>query len=307
MPQIPIVAPNEVGPNQDVAPLNPLAPAFVPQQPIISKEEKLALANASRKKQLRQADLTEALTFMRSLPSNDAIDLDAPELKKHNFSEDEFDTLLLLFTANPLPEDTGEQTLRFMEGIETLSERITPADAIRFKSWSDKFKDKKVALSLCMDDNAKYLINLEIDRNKERLGLSDDAARTWFSRWTHNQLAKYVIKLWSGSSHTQNDTIDNAYQKFKIDVNSSQLDINNVSGEQHLITSLHKVRETYGTSESDLPENQLRYVKMLKDKIGKQSPYTLDMNACFSDHKKWPSKTVSDWINCFAHIRANVR
>jgi hypothetical protein len=158
-----------------------------------------------------------------------------------------------------------------------------------------------------MDDNAKYLINLEIDRNKERLGLSDDAARTWFSRWTHNQLAKYVIKLWSGSSHAQNDTIDNAYQKFKIDVNSSQLDINNVSGEQHLITSLHKIRETYGTSESDLPENQSRFVKMLKDKIGKQSPYTLDMNACFSDHKKWPSKTVSDWINCFAHVRANVR
>jgi hypothetical protein len=127
-----------------------------------------------------------------------------------------------------------------MEGIETFSERI------RFKSWSDKFKDNKVALSLCMDDTAKYLINLEIDRNKKRLGLSDEAAHTWFSRWTHNQLAKCVIKLWSGSSQTQNDTIDNAYQKFKIDVNSSQLDIGNVLGEQHLITSLHKIHDTYG-------------------------------------------------------------
>jgi hypothetical protein len=215
MPQIPIVAPiNEVGPNQDVAPLNPLAPAFVPQQPIepivpiVSREEKIALANASRRKQLRQVDLTEALNFLRSLPSNDAIDLDASELKKHNFSDEEFDTLLLQLTANPLPEDTGEQTLRFMEGIETFSERITPADAIRFKSWSDKFKDKKVSLSLCMDDTAKYLIDLEIDRNKERLGLSDESARTWFERWTHNQLAKCVIKLWSGSAKTQNDTID---------------------------------------------------------------------------------------------------
>jgi hypothetical protein len=96
---------------------------------------------------------------MRSLPINDAIELDVSELKKHNFSEEEFDTLLQLFTANPLPEDTGEQTLRFMEGIETLSEHITSDDAARFKSLSDKFKDKKVSLSHCMDDNARYLID----------------------------------------------------------------------------------------------------------------------------------------------------
>jgi hypothetical protein len=154
MPISPILAPIQVGSYQDLAPLAPLAPAFAPQQPHLSREEKLALANASRKKQLRQADLTEALTFMRSLPSNDAIDLDASELKKHNFSDEEFDTLLSLFTANPLPEDTGEQTLRFMEGIETFSEHITADDAARFRSWSDKFKDKKVSLSHCMDDHA---------------------------------------------------------------------------------------------------------------------------------------------------------
>jgi hypothetical protein len=60
----------------------------------VQERKKLALANASRKKQLRQADLAEALTFMRSLPINDAIDLDVAELKNHNFSEAELETLL---------------------------------------------------------------------------------------------------------------------------------------------------------------------------------------------------------------------
>jgi hypothetical protein len=45
---------------------------------------------------------------MRSLPNDDAIDLDVADLTKHNFSEAEFDTLLQLFTENPLPLDTGE-------------------------------------------------------------------------------------------------------------------------------------------------------------------------------------------------------
>jgi hypothetical protein len=90
-----------------------------------------------------------------------------------------------------------------MENIETLSEHITYDDAARFKSWSDKFKDKKVSLSHCMDDNARYLIDLELTRNKERLGLSDDDIRTWFHRWTHNKLSKYVTKLWSGGTTTQ--------------------------------------------------------------------------------------------------------
>jgi hypothetical protein len=75
-----------------VAPLNPMASVFVPQQ--TSREQALALANASRRKQLRQVNMSEALIFLRSLDEKDAIDLDADDLKKHNFSEEEFDELL---------------------------------------------------------------------------------------------------------------------------------------------------------------------------------------------------------------------
>jgi hypothetical protein len=114
------LVPNQVGSNQG------LLAALDPQQIQPTREEKLALANASRKKQLRQADLTEALTFMRSLPDGDAIDLDDAELTKHNFSEAEFDTLLQLFTENPLPLDTGEQTLRFLAKIETCLNILLP-------------------------------------------------------------------------------------------------------------------------------------------------------------------------------------
>jgi hypothetical protein len=80
------------------------------------------------------------------------------------------------------------------------------------------------------------------------------------------------MKLWSGGSQNSNDTIDNAYQKFKIDVNSSQLDINNIAGEQHLLTSLNKITDTHGTPESLELENQHRFVKLIRDKIPKNSP-----------------------------------
>jgi hypothetical protein len=131
----PLVPNNQVGSNQG------LFATLGPQQIQPTREKKLALANASRKKQLRRADLTEALTFMRSLPDGDCINLDDAELIKHNFTEAEFDTLLQLFTENPLPLDTGEQTLRFIENIETLTEHITSDDAARFKIKNLKIKN----------------------------------------------------------------------------------------------------------------------------------------------------------------------
>jgi hypothetical protein len=81
---------NQVGSSQDRRMLAAIDPHQI-ERP--TREERLAAATAFRKRQLKNADLIEALTFMRSLPDGDAIDLDSPERSKHNFSESELDTV----------------------------------------------------------------------------------------------------------------------------------------------------------------------------------------------------------------------
>jgi hypothetical protein len=176
-----------------------------------------------------------------------------------------------MFTANPLPQESGEQTLRFMETIETLTKDITSADAERFKSWSDKYKDKKVSLGHCLDDDAKFLIDFELKRNKIRLDLSEDELLTWYTRWTHNRLSKMVTKIWSGQEHKTHITLDTAYDDFKIDLNSHNLDIINVSGEQKMLIALNALAEKYGNAESLQTDNKARYFKVLKAKIPKKN------------------------------------
>jgi hypothetical protein len=56
-----------------------------------------------------------------------------------------------------------------------------------------------------------------------------------------------------------------------------------------------------------LPENQERYVAIFNRKLPKINPYYQNMQKLFSDKVKYPSKTVMDWLNCFAYVRTTRR
>jgi hypothetical protein len=141
----------------------------------LTKEESTGAAITSHKKYSKETDT------LRSLPDG-VVDLDISEIHAFHFSEEEELHLLQLYIDNPLPKQTGEQTTRLMQGVETLSKTVTSGDAERFKSWNDKFQFQKISLHQCFDEHAKFLIDIEIKRDKTRLRLSNNDVKLRFRK-----------------------------------------------------------------------------------------------------------------------------
>jgi hypothetical protein len=135
-----------------------------------TREELLANASTST----FQIDTTEALHYLRSFQGNLLIKdhITDPQIEKYDFTESESDHILHLFTENPLPKKSEEQTLLFMDRIETLDGVIVHPDTIRFKKWSDMHGDKFVSLQHIVDAKAEFIISCELKRNQKKLGLT---------------------------------------------------------------------------------------------------------------------------------------
>jgi hypothetical protein len=246
--------------------------------------------------------MAEALQHLRSLHSDLFIKdhITDPQIEKINFTESELDHVLQLFTENPLPKKSEEQTLQFLERIATLDCQIGHPDAVRFKKWSDVYGDKFVSLQHIVDAKAEFIISCELKRNQKKSGLTDGDVKNWYTRWTHNGLSEIVSKIWSDQQQTY-QTMEAAYEKEKI--NLDQLHITNVGAEQRLLIDINDIQIKWGDAESLLSEKRKRYSGIFNRKIAKNNPYYQDMQKLFSDKLRYPSETVLDWLHCFASVR----
>jgi hypothetical protein len=86
------------------------------------------------------------------------------------------------------------------------------------------------------------------------------------------------------------------------------MNINNVEEEQKMLSELNALTKKYGNSTLLEPEKQKRYFDELLKKILFKNVYRLDMQVLFTeDAENYPSKSILDWINCFAYVRDNAR
>jgi hypothetical protein len=192
-----------------------------------------------------------------------------------------------------------------MDKIETITSPIGHFDAIRLKKWSDTYIDKSVPLNQIVDAKSVFIINTELERNQKKLDLTDDDVKHWYTKWTHIRLSEVVSKLWSEHHHSSK-TIETAYEQVQINLN--QLPITNIIAEQKLLTEIHDIKLTLGDEQSLLPDNQQTFIAILDRKLPKINPYYQDMQRIFvNDKVKYPKKTVMDWLNCFAYVRATGR
>lgn len=270
------------------------------------REQLLERANLAQQKQATEAKLKKALLILQL--QTDGINLEVPDIADMQLSLTEENILLNLYEANPSHTESGEQALRLMEGIEKLGKTITPADAERLQSWSDRFSGEKVSLSKMIDKHAVFTIGTKVYSERKKLHISEYEALNWFTMWDHVKLADVVTKLWNKTTNTKHMTLDQAYDEFKIDLKSNSLHITCPEGEQEMLSNLNNLAVKYGTAETNRPSLQQSYFNKLNKKLGKNDTFHLDMQNLFENEREdFPGHTVKNWITCFAHVRTAAR
>ena len=139
------------GANEDVAPNvdeNPIAEEVdnLTQEEKNKRNRQLLLQNALDAHTSKQTDIKYAEALVLMYQQSGVINLEIPEIVSMDFSKSEIDILLKKYIANPLQEETANNAVQSLEGIECLSKPITADDAIRVKTWSDRYADQKVDL-----------------------------------------------------------------------------------------------------------------------------------------------------------------
>jgi hypothetical protein len=197
-----------------------------------------------------------------------------------------------------------------MEHIVKLNKNITPAVAEEFKEWSDKYPDQQVKLTTLVDTGAIFTLNHAIFQGRDKLGITEEEARNWLTRWNHQKLATTLVRLWNNDTDNSRFlSINQAVDKFKMNMHSYQLTITNDQGEQEKLSELHTITEKHGTSETSLPEQQQILFNQLNKNMlaqNKDNPYFLKMKTLFNN-KTMPNKTLNDWVTCFLKVRTEAR
>jgi hypothetical protein len=274
----------------------------------ISLEQLKASAKLAYDLESLEDKYATALSSMHEMDG--IIDDNNPVIVQMQFTNLQIVELFKRYCATPKKSVTREQSMRLMEHIVKLNKKITPAVAEEFKEWSDRYPQTQVTLTTLVDAGAIFTLNHAIYQGRFKLGITEEEARNWLTRWNHQRLATTLVKLWNNDNdNSQFLTINQAVDKFKMNMQSYQLAIANAQGEQEKLSELHTLTEKHGTSETSLPEQQQILFNQLNKNMlaqNKDNPYFLKMKTLFNN-KTMPNKTLNDWVTCFLMIRTEAR
>jgi hypothetical protein len=128
------------------------------------------------------------------------IDDNNPVIVQMKFTNLQIVELFKRYCATPKKSVTREQSMRLMEHIVKLNKKITPAVAEEFKEWSDRYPQTQVTLTTLVDAGAIFTLNHAIFQGKDKLGITEEEARNWLTRWSHQTLATTLVKLWNNDT-----------------------------------------------------------------------------------------------------------
>jgi hypothetical protein len=104
--------------------------------------------------------------------------------------------------------ETGEQSLRLIEQVVKLNKKITSEIAAEFKQWSDRYPDQQISLTSLCDGGGIFTWNHAISQGREKLGITEEEAKTWLTRWNYKKLATALLKLWTSRSQFLPEGLD---------------------------------------------------------------------------------------------------